>query len=133
MKVIINKNTKNIIKFYPDISDIPTLFTINNDIFNIQLGEEEQILDIPDHVIYQTIIGIDSEGKFIIDNTKTDDIWRSIKELRNKYLSETDWICSITDYNVPNKDSWVIYRQELRDITKQLNPFKITWPTRPLN
>ncbi len=52
--------------------------------------------------------------------------WRNIRTIRNKRLSETDWICSISDYEVPNKGDWIVYRQALRDITKGPNPFAET-------
>ena len=47
-------------------------------------------------------------------------------------LIETDWTCSIVD--VPEnillkRNEWLAYRQELRDITKQPDPFNIIWPT----
>jgi hypothetical protein len=35
------------------------------------------------------------------------------------------------DVNISTKESWAIYRQALRDITNQADPFNITWPTPP--
>ncbi len=32
---------------------------------------------------------------------------------RNTLLSNCDWIVSITDYNMANKNDWVAYRQAL--------------------
>jgi hypothetical protein len=41
-------------------------------------------------------------------------------------LKDTDWT-QVADAPVDNL-TWAIYRQELRDITTQADPFKITWP-----
>lgn len=49
---------------------------------------------------------------------------------RNKLLELSDWT-QVLDTPV-NRDSWVLYRQELRDITKQEQfPFNVIWPTKP--
>ena len=53
-------------------------------------------------------------------------------QYRNTLLSNCDWIVSITDYNMANKNDWVAYRQALRDITKQENPFRVMWPVVPV-
>ena len=58
--------------------------------------------------------------------------WVSIREERNQLLSESDWT-QISDSPLPNEKQteWQIYRQLLRDITLQPNPFTINWPTIP--
>jgi len=48
--------------------------------------------------------------------------------MRNRRLVETDWICSISDFEVANKGGWIVYRQALRDITRVGNPFAVVWP-----
>lgn len=72
-----------------------------------------------------------SEYQFILDQALIDSQWVSIKALRAQKLRESDWICSVTDYVVPNKDAWIAYRQVLRDVTQQPNPFELTWPMEP--
>jgi hypothetical protein len=69
--------------------------------------------------------------EFIIDQALIDNQWRPIKEARNQRLKDSDWTCSVTDYVPPNKAEWISYRQALRDLTKQPNPFEITWPIAP--
>lgn len=55
----------------------------------------------------------------------------SAKMYRNELLNECDWT-QLSDVNLPNKQSWIIYRQALRDITKQSGyPENIIWPTKP--
>jgi len=75
--------------------------------------------------IGEAVVGL-SEGELVLDETIISAEWRNIREMRNRRLGETDWICSITDYEVPNKGAWIVYRQALRDITQGTNPFAET-------
>ena len=55
--------------------------------------------------------------------------WRSMREIRNTLLSETDWWAS-SDLNITQdqKD----YRQALRDLPANTSdPTNITWPEKP--
>ena len=56
--------------------------------------------------------------------------WSVIREQRDELLKESDYT-QVSDYNfgITNTTEWQTYRQELRDITSQSNPFNITWPT----
>jgi hypothetical protein len=58
--------------------------------------------------------------------------WNSIRNIRNEKLLESDWT-QLPDSPLTNQKQteWQIYRQYLRDITTQLNPFSIEWPTPP--
>ena len=62
---------------------------------------------------------------------KTADQWTSVRAQQRQKLYESDWTCSVTDYEVPNKADWVAYRQALRDVTSQADPFNIEWPAAP--
>ena len=55
---------------------------------------------------------------------------RLLREERDERLLETDWT---QNADVPNstKTKWQAYRQALRDITTQSDPFNVTWPTEP--
>ena len=55
--------------------------------------------------------------------------WTVIRSQRNQMLKDTDWT-QLADAPV-DKIVWAAYRQELRDITKQSDPFKIDWPKQP--
>ena len=57
---------------------------------------------------------------------RIDTQWQVIRTQRNQMLKDTDWT-QVADAPVDNL-TWAIYRQELRDLTKQADPFKITWP-----
>ena len=54
--------------------------------------------------------------------------WIEIREIRNQILKETDWRAS-SDLTL--SDAWRNYRQALRDVPTQSDPFNITWPTSP--
>jgi hypothetical protein len=68
-----------------------------------------------------------------IDDTAVIDAqWASVRAQQRELLYKSDWTCSVTDYEVPNKSEWVQYRQALRDVTTQSDPFAIVWPTAPV-
>ena len=54
--------------------------------------------------------------------------WQDVRTKRNRLLQETDYMGN-ADY--PITDEWRIYRQSLRDITEQGNPFDVIWPNKP--
>jgi hypothetical protein len=65
---------------------------------------------------------------------KTDAQWVSVRAQQSQKLYESDWTCSVVDPPAPilaQRDQWVAYRQALRDVTKQSDPFAIQWPPRP--
>ena len=62
---------------------------------------------------------------------KLDAQWASVRAQQRQKLYESDWTCSVTDYEVPNKADWVTYRAALRDVTTQSDPFAIVWPVAP--
>lgn len=58
--------------------------------------------------------------------------WTVVKYQRDKLLSETDWhVTKAVETGQPINQDWANYRQQLRDITTQPDPFNITWPTPP--
>lgn len=56
--------------------------------------------------------------------------WVIVKSQRNQLLADSDWT-QLPDVVLNNKDQWVTYRQSLRDITTQSDPFNIVWPVAP--
>ena len=60
--------------------------------------------------------------------------WQQIRIKRDDLLQQSDWTDTLSAkarlgdalYN-----AWQNYRQALRDITNQADPFTITWPTKP--
>lgn len=55
--------------------------------------------------------------------------WNVIRAERNKLLIESDWT-QLPDAPV-DAAAWATYRQSLRDVTNQANPFAIVWPESP--
>jgi hypothetical protein len=58
------------------------------------------------------------------------DQWAEVRKVRDEYLARTDWMGN-SDVTMPAEI--VTWRQALRDITEQEDPFNITWPTDPDN
>jgi hypothetical protein len=59
----------------------------------------------------------------------TETQWAVIRTERNKLLADCDWT-QVADAPV-DAAAWATYRQELRDITTQADPFAIVWPESP--
>jgi hypothetical protein len=57
---------------------------------------------------------------------RVDTQWQVVRTQRNQMLKDTDWT-QLSDAPV-DKTAWAVYRQALRDITQQPDPFSITWP-----
>jgi hypothetical protein len=55
--------------------------------------------------------------------------WAAIREERNARLASSDWT-QLADAPVDDL-AWAVYRQALRDITLQADPFGIVWPVAP--
>lgn len=56
--------------------------------------------------------------------------WEFVREKRSSKLQKCDWT-QLPDVPIATKDAWAVYRQALRDITEQPDPFNIVWPTPP--
>ena len=71
----------------------------------------ETIVEVPAHVM-------DADAE-----------WAYVRAERNKRLTACDWT-QLSDAPV-DAAVWATYRQELRDITTQSDPFNIVWPAAP--
>lgn len=59
--------------------------------------------------------------------------WGKVRVQRNQLLTETDYTqLSDTPITLQSKNNFQNYRQALRDITSQQDPYNITWPTLPI-
>jgi hypothetical protein len=83
---------------------------------------------LTDGVYYQNWIQTDASQSEIDYRLETQ--WFIIRETRNELLTECDWT-QLSDIPTETKAIWSEYRQSLRDITSQTNPFSITWPVKP--
>lgn len=56
--------------------------------------------------------------------------WRVVRAQRDSKIQQTDWTQAL-DIPEATRNKWVEYRQALRDVTLQLDPFNIVWPNLP--
>ena len=64
--------------------------------------------------------------------SNTESQWAKIRSQRDTLLTACDWT-QLPDVPLleEDKQKWVNYRQELRDVTKQQDPYNIVWPPEP--
>jgi|TARA_B110000259_G_C13875855_1_gene346789 hypothetical protein len=64
---------------------------------------------------------------------KIEDNWVDVRIMRDTLLSQSDWT-QFQDSPLNNTISteWQLYRQSLRDVTSQSNPFNLKWPSKPM-
>jgi hypothetical protein len=124
--VTVEKNTLEIIRWRQTDVDAPMTILEDNQI-DIETSNNPEIL----------IASFDDTGniELIIDSQRLvsvqETMWTSVRAQQKELLYKSDWTCSVTDYEVPNKADWVAYRQALRDVTTQSDPFAIVWPAVP--
>ena len=58
--------------------------------------------------------------------------WNGVRSERNRKLTLSDWT-QLADAPLGSADKagWAAYRQALRDITQQNDPFNVAWPEEP--
>lgn len=76
---------------------------------------------------------LDWDGEFwVVIPPNSADIafkWADVRAQRNKLLADSDFYVVVAyEQNIPVSDSIKQYRQALRDITTNSNPYNITWP-----
>jgi len=79
-------------------------------------------------VYYQNWIQTDASQSEI--DYRLENQWFAVRQIRNELLVECDWT-QLNDISQTTKDLWSNYRQQLREITNQQNPFNIEWPVKP--
>ena len=94
-----------------------------------QVREESPSVLI-DGIWTQSYIVSDLDPSAVTANTEAQ--WSNIRSERNRLLVACDWT-QLPDAALTNIQTaaWAIYRQSLRDITQQANPFNIVWPEIP--
>lgn len=82
----------------------------------------------------ELVDGVWTQTWILVEHTPEDieREWLIIRLQRNQRLSECDWT-QLIDSPLTNTETaqWGSYRQALRDITAQSNPFNIVWPVSP--
>ena len=99
-------------------------------------AESDLECTIPFDVLADQAVLVDGSITLTTDPTKlaqkTAAQWTQVRAQQRDLLYKSDWTCSVTDYEVPNKSEWVQYRAQLRDVTTQSDPFNIQWPVAPV-
>lgn len=65
-----------------------------------------------------------------VDPRTAETEWPVVRAERTRRLEASDWT-QLPDVPIPTKEAWAVYRQALRDVTDQPDPFNIVWPTAP--
>ena len=132
------KSTGTIQQLFPNTS-----FSIGGP--NADFLTENNVVELVENLSYTTptqkLSNVDAyvqDGKAYnvrVENTTveeqtalTDQKWIAIRLERDRRLQITDWRAS-SDLTL--SDDWKTYRQALRDVPTQTDPYNITWPTEP--
>tara|TARA_R110002020_G_scaffold445765_1_gene657711 strand:- start:2687 stop:3031 length:345 start_codon:yes stop_codon:yes gene_type:complete len=67
-----------------------------------------------------------------VEAQKIVEAWNYVRVERNKRIAKSDWT-QLGDVTMSGEllANWQSYRQSLRDVPTQSDPFNITWPTPP--
>ncbi len=112
----------------------PASFISDNNV--VELVESLSIT-LPDQKLTKVDAYVDSGKAYSVkvetctDEEKAANIanqWSGIRDERDSKLVGTDWRAS-SDLTI--SDAWKNYRQALRDVPTQSDPYNITWPTEP--
>lgn len=139
---------RNLITEYPNTSFGDNLENLDLSNFNVYVVEEvakpsdenysklvrEGIPVLENGIYKQTWIVENAPEEYTQSNLQAviDNKWSQVRNVRDQYLKETDWMMLIdSPLSESKKQEWITYRQLLRDITNQEDPFNITWPTKP--
>lgn len=72
----------------------------------------------------------DYETRQWVDHRTAESEWVVVRLKRDKSLLFCDWT-QLPDVPLATKEAWAAYRQALRDVTLQPDPFNIVWPAVP--
>lgn len=72
----------------------------------------------------------DYAAKQWIDPRTPETEWPLVRAKRDRLIAATDWT-QLPDVPLATKEMWANYRQALRDVTLQPDPFNIVWPVAP--
>jgi len=87
-----------------------------------------EAIAIPDAPNKYCIFNYDTKQWY---DPRTDETqWVVVRNQRDVLLASCDWT-QLPDVEISTKSAWAAYRQSLRDITSQTDPFNIIWPTPP--
>ena len=66
-------------------------------------------------------------------SAKLEEKWVEVRIMRDALLAQSDWTqFQDSPLSGTNLTDWQTYRQSLRDISSQSNPYNLTWPAKPM-
>jgi hypothetical protein len=72
------------------------------------------------------------QGNQWVDLATAEQKWSEIRKIRDAMLAASDWIAlSSLERGKPLSNAVKDYRQSLRDMTTQADPFNVVWPAAP--
>ncbi len=132
------KSTGTIQTLFPNTcfpsSGVPTSFLTENNVVELI---ETLSHTTPSQKLSKVDAYVDSGKAYNVkvESTTTDEQtaltaaqWSDVRMERDRLLQQTDWRAS-SDLTL--SDDWKTYRQALRDVPTQSDPFNITYPTPP--
>ena len=72
----------------------------------------------------------DYSTKAWVDPRTPETQWPVVRRQRDTLLAQSDWT-QLPDVPLETKETWATYRQALRDVTLQPDPFNVVWPVTP--
>lgn len=76
----------------------------------------------------------DNQTMAWVDQRTIDQVWETVRNQRNILLQACDWTDTVSAQTRLAPEvlaQWQTYRQALRDVTKQTDPYNIVWPVPP--
>jgi hypothetical protein len=66
-------------------------------------------------------------------SAKLEEKWVEVRIMRDALLAQSDWT-QFQDSPISGTTlvEWQTYRQSLRDVTSQQNPYNLSWPAKPM-
>jgi len=98
---------------------------------NVDINKKVELAyDVQQYLVTLSYTVTDKVGEELTEATRSK--WSIVREERRNLLANTDYT-QMPDYPITDelKTQWATYRQALRDITLQSDPFNLTQPTRP--
>jgi len=115
---------------FPEVSHVEDALEESSNYASYQEITEEQSQIISDNFMLNNLT-VDSEGNvtsFVLRDSGEVSPWDEVRTVRDSLLRETDWT-QLPDVSLATREKYTSYRQALRDITLQLDPLKIVWPS----
>lgn len=128
-----NENTsfpENITDDVLESFNVHIVYPPNNYVYNPTKKYVETTPILVDGKYYQNFLETDISQQEL-DNSKVNE-WDGVRMRRNQYLLQSDWTqLPDSPLTTEKKTEWTVYRQSLRDVTTQPDPFNIVWPVKP--